>query len=122
MEQLFNLTIKPIFITLEVAAFWFLLTGLQERYFKPWAIGFWGGVERRVLGLVFERLDPKMPGLMAALPTLSAPEYQLKERVYLAIIEAAEEIGAELSESQMDRILDKFGELYNPFVNAGKLQ
>lgn len=100
----------------------FFGVGLYERYFKGASVAFWSAVERRVLGLVFERLDPKMPGLMAALPTLLAPEYQLKERVYLAIIEAADEIGAELSESQMDRILDKFGELYNPFVNARKLQ
>jgi hypothetical protein len=56
--------IEAIGLSFLGAFFWFLLTGLQERYFKPWAINFWGGVERRVLALVFDKLDPIFPDIL----------------------------------------------------------
>ena len=105
MQEVFNLTLKPIFITLEVAAFWFLLTGLQERYFKPWAIGFWGGVERRVLGLVFDKLDPIFPDILASVVAKENPRDALRNTLIDAILEAEQELGADLSGAQIDQLV-----------------
>jgi hypothetical protein len=113
--------IEAIGLSFLGAFFWFLLTGLQERYFKPLAIGFWGGVERRVLGSVFDKLDPIFPDILKDLAGKDKPMDGLRTTVIDAILEAEQEIGADLSGEQINQLVQRFGELYNPLRNLEKL-
>jgi hypothetical protein len=94
----------------------FIAMGIQERYLKPASVRALAEIEKRVLPLVFERLDPIMPDLLMDAKKNGSGAV-LGMTILKEIVSAAEDAEIDLS-GQVGPAYQRFLELYDPVVNA----